>query len=76
MSWTKAAPTEAGWYWNRKGSYIRGGPLVPIQLYDDDDSDNPELGSYSERHNEFVLAEDLGGEWWPTQIEEPTEGKP
>ena len=65
--WTKTAPTEAGWYWNRKGSFKRGGPLVPIELRDDGDG----LGAFSERADEFVLAQNLGGEWWSEPIQEP-----
>lgn len=70
MKWTNVVPTTAGWYWNKNGSFERGGPLVAINLYEDD-MDDRGLGSFSPRHDEFVRAESLGGLWSDAPIPLP-----
>ena len=67
--WTRIAPTQAGRYWNKGGSYKRGGLKVLIKIYVDDEIG--ELGCFSERADEFCTCAELGGLWWTTPVQAP-----
>ena len=75
MKWTKTAPTAPGWYWNKGGSFERGGPLITISLYMDDGEEPERLGAFSERHDEFITPAQIGG-YWSDEAIIPPEGAP
>ena len=60
--WTKTAPTEAGYYWWKCTA-----------------TDTPEIVGLRSRCMEFVGEQEpedaakIGGFWWPTPIQQPTE---
>lgn len=73
MKWTKTAPTAPGWYWNKSGSFVRGGPLITINLDMSDDEKQERLGAFSERHDDFITPAQIGGYWSDEAIIPPEE---
>ncbi len=58
MSWSKTAPIESGWYWQRSAYTTQ----EPVQIHGDGDV------WWSER---WQPADEIGGEWWSEPIKEP-----
>lgn len=69
MEWTKTSPAHPGWYWNKGSAFKRGGPMLPIELIWSEDGTG--ICAFSDRHDEWMFVEDIGGAWSTTQIDSP-----